>query len=236
LLDRKKQACFENLLVWEETNPRLEQQAGQVLAKMASAEQARQRKRQRLSTVLGDGVTSSEHGGTVWLENQAWHPLIVHKGFIAVDSILDAEYFVFNDLSNMSMKVRWVLALGGGKAVTPDFFQTDGAACLAFATSQSSHRYLFISDGFKANHVAMYEIVQWAVKKHESKWSVVSLDTFVEQKRKVFKTRSESLGLATTREMKREPLLRLKHVYNGLDFLKFIAHHDHHASSSGLVL
>ena len=125
--------------------------------------------------------------------------------------------------------------MGGGKAVTPDFFQTHGAACLAFVSAQLSHRYLFISDGFKANHAAMYEIVQWAVKKRESKWSVVSLDIFVEQKRKVFKTRSESVSLATTREMKRDPLLRLKHVYNGVDFLKFIAHHDHHASSSGLV-
>ena len=186
---------------------RLRQQSQKVLENMADAEKAREKKRQMLSTTVLGGCDrssrSSQLGGTVWLENPAWYPLIVRRGFILADSMFDAQYFVFNDLSDMSMKVRWVLALGGGQAVTPDFFQTHGAACLAFVNAQSSHRYLFISDGFKANHAAMYEIVQWAVKKCGSKWTVVSLDVFVEQKQKVYKTRSESLGLATTREMKR---------------------------------
>lgn len=131
LRERKKQACYDNLLVAEERTPELELESQSVLENMASREASRQKKRKQLeksSVLLGQGNGPSRemlHRKRVWLENQMWRQMLVSNGneFIHVESIHGAEIFVVNDLAKMPIKVQWVVALTGGYAVTPDFCQ-----------------------------------------------------------------------------------------------------------------
>ena len=105
---------------------------------------------------------------------------------------------------------------------------------LKYKRTISSSRFVFVTDNFKENHTAIWNVMVEAASLVDSKWTFLDLDGFVYRKTGAYKHRAECLGLGCKSDVDNGPLVGLKHVCDGPAFLKIIAKLDFEKSSSGL--
>ncbi len=84
-----------------------------------------------------------------------------------------ADIFVVETLTGIGQRIRWVLALCGGWAVTPLYLKSRGKSgvVVKYASAIVTPRQIWASIDFVDNHPHLYNLIDLIIDRRDSRWS-----------------------------------------------------------------
>ena len=240
LFSRKVEASLEGVLLPDEDSDALQWHAANRLDTMVKNQTERDRRDHRGGLHRGEGERPSPaylRGKSCFVDELAlWGELQAHGlQLTRCFSPWLAEVIVVGDLTRVRTFLKWVAPLVGAFVSTPIELSTFTGACLKYNRAVASSRFIHVTDGFKTNHPAYYELLTTVAGFPDSKWTFIDEGNFIEKKARVYKDRTEALALATTIDTATPPLQGVKHVFDGPGFVDMITKVDFEKSASGML-
>jgi hypothetical protein len=162
---RMVQASDEGVLIASESDPRLDAAAEVVNNKMSKAALARDRATIRYIEKFDGGSLPEKRdvrGSKTFVEDATWYVLLPTWSLARALQVWDASVFVVADPAALQTKSVhcWAAVLTGGLLLTPGVLSGVGRkVSIAYNAGLATKRTLFITDGFRVSHPAIYDVV-----------------------------------------------------------------------------